>query len=110
MAKIGKAIIRLPRKISKGSVVKVQSILIHPNHTGLVKDKKTKKIIPAHFVESCTVEFAGTKVYDLKTSAAMSKDPYIAYNLKVDKAGDLKMTWKDNKGGVFEKSVKVNPA
>jgi len=110
MADIGKAIIRLPKGIKKGSVAKVQSILIHPNHTGLVKDKKTGEIIPAHYVETCVVEFAGAKVYNMKTSAAISKDPYFAFNIKVDKAGELKMTWKDNKGGVFEKSVQVNPA
>lgn len=110
MAEIGKAIIRLPRSIKKGSVIKVQSILIHPNHTGLVKDKKSGKLIPAHYVETCKVEFAGATVYDLKMSAAISKDPFLAYNLKVDKAGELKMTWKDNKGGVFEKSAQVNPA
>lgn len=110
MADIGKAIIRLPGKYSVGDVIKAQSILIHPNHTGLVKDKKTGKLIPAHYVESVKVEYAGATVYELSTSAALSKDPFLAYNVKVSKAGELKMTWKDNKGGVFEKSVQVNPA
>ncbi len=109
MAKMGKAIIKLPKKISKGSVIKVQSIIIHPNHSGLVKDKKTKKLIPAHYINKVVVEYGGKTVYDISTSAALSKDPYFAFNIKADTAGELKMTWKDMKGGTFEKTKQVNP-
>ncbi|MBI4666038.1 MAG: thiosulfate oxidation carrier complex protein SoxZ [Nitrospinae bacterium] len=109
MADIGKAIIRL-QKMSKGETAKIQSIIIHPNDTGFVKDEKTGKVIPAYFIESVKVEFNGEAVYEIKTGGSISKDPYFSYSLKTDKPGKLKMTWKDNKGGVFEQSADVTLA
>ncbi|MBI5815011.1 MAG: thiosulfate oxidation carrier complex protein SoxZ [Nitrospinae bacterium] len=108
MADIGKAIIRVP-KAACGEMVEVKSLITHPNDTGLVKDEKTGQLIPAHYVSSCKVEFNGETVYEFSMGPSVSKDPYLAFSIKADKAGTLKMTWKDNKGEVFEQSADINP-
>jgi len=51
MARLGRAIVRVPRKISKGQVFKVQMVITHPMETGLRKDKKTGKLIPSPSTE-----------------------------------------------------------
>lgn len=109
MSDTGKAIIRAP-KITKGAVATIQSLIKHPNDTGLIKDEKTGQIIPAFFIQSLKVEFEGELVYEMRLAAAVSKDPYFAYSLKVDKPGKLKMTWTDNKGAVYEQTADINPA
>lgn len=109
MSDIGKVVVRAP-KITKGAVATIQTLIKHPNDTGLVKDEKTGQVIPAYFVQSFKVEFEGEPVYEMKLAAAVSKDPYIAFNLKVDKPGKLKMTWTDNKGAVYEQTTDINPA
>ncbi len=109
MSDIGKAIIRVP-KITKGAVSTIQSLIKHPNDTGLIKDEKTGQIIPSFFIQSLKVEFEGEPVYEMKLAASVSKDPYFAYSLKVDKPGKLKMTWTDNKGAVYEQTADINPA
>lgn len=109
MSDLGKAIIRVP-KVTKGAVAAIQSLIKHPNDTGLIKDEKTGQMIPAFFIQSLKVEFEGEAVYEMKLAASVSKDPYFAYSLKVDKPGKLKMTWTDNKGGVYEQAADINPA
>lgn len=109
MSDIGKVVVRAP-KMTKGVVATIQTLIKHPNDTGLIKDEKTGQIIPAFFIQSFKVEFEGEPVYEMRLAAAVSKDPYIAFSLKVDKPGKLKMRWTDNKGAVYEQTTDINPA
>lgn len=71
----------------------------HPMHTGLAKDKKTKKTIPAHYIQKLTIEHKGKIVADVDMGIGVSTDPQIGIRLDNAKNGDaLKVTWKDNKG------------
>ncbi|MEG3641404.1 thiosulfate oxidation carrier complex protein SoxZ [Magnetococcus sp. PR-3] len=107
MAGIGKAKIKLPRKIKAGDVVAVKAMVRHPMETGNRKNKKTGEKIPAHYIEDITAVYNGNEVFSAKWGAAVSRDPFLQFYLKVDKPGELKMTWKDNKGGVYTKTTKV---
>lgn len=109
MSDIGKVVVRAP-KMTKGVVATIQTLIKHPNDTGLIKDEKTGQIIPAFFIQSFKVEFEGEPVYEMKLAASVSKDPYFAFSLKVDKPGKLTMTWKDNKDAVYEQTTDINPA
>ena len=110
MARTGRAIVRVPRKISKGQTFKVQMVITHPMETGFRKDKKTGKVIPAHFITKVEFYFNGKKVTTLHTGAGISKNPYFAIMLKATESGTLKIKYEDNKGGKWEKDVKVNVA
>nr|CRH05355.1 putative sulfur oxidation protein (soxZ) [Candidatus Magnetococcus massalia] len=107
MANIGKAKIKVPRKISKGQVVEVKAMVRHPMETGNRKNKKTGQKIPAHYIEDVEATFNGASVFSAKWGAAVSKNPFLSFFLKVDQAGELKITWKDNKGGVYSATKKV---
>lgn len=110
MARTGRAIVRVPRKISKGQTFKVQMVITHPMETGLRKDKKTGKIIPAHYITKVEFSFNGKKVTTLHTGAGISKNPYFAVKLKASESGTLSIKYEDNKGGKWEKTVKINVA
>ncbi|ABK44415.1 sulfur compound chelating protein SoxZ [Magnetococcus marinus MC-1] len=107
MADVGKAKIKMPSSVNAGDVVSVKAMVRHPMETGNRKDKKTGEKIPAHYIEDVTAVFNGTQVFAAKWGAAVSQDPFLEFYLKVDKPGDLTLTWKDNKGGVFTKSASV---
>jgi sulfur-oxidizing protein SoxZ len=96
-----------PRRYKKGDIVTIQSIIMHPMHTGLVKDKKTGKIIPAHYITDIEVYYGDEKVTWMKVFPSVSANPFIAFKLKVTKAAPLKIIWKDNKGEITEKVVRI---
>ncbi|MBF0186891.1 MAG: thiosulfate oxidation carrier complex protein SoxZ [Magnetococcales bacterium] len=108
MANIGKSKIRVPRKVKAGDVVEIKALVRHPMETGLRKNKKTGKKIPAHYINMVTATFNGATVMEAEWGAAVSADPYISFFLKVDKAGTLKIVWKDNKGGEFVGTKMIN--
>jgi len=64
------------RAKSKKGVVTVKALMTHPMETGLRKDKKTGKLIPAHFISEIICESGGKNVV----------------------GGEIKLTWTDNKG------------
>lgn len=83
----------------EGGVTTVKALIQHPMETGQVKDKKTGKLIPAHFIQEVTCEHNGNSVMTALWGAAVSKNPYLSFKFAGAKAGDtLKMSWVDNKG------------
>ena len=108
---LGNPKIRAPKEpVKKGELVEIRSLIKHPMQTGLHRDKVTDALIPAHFIESVVVEYAGRIVLKASWSVAVAKDPYLAFFVKAETTGPLKMTWKDNKGQVFEASATITVA
>jgi sulfur-oxidizing protein SoxZ len=82
-----------------GDVTTVKALIKHPMDTGLLKDKKTGKVIPAHFIQEVVCEHGGNKVMTAMWGPAISKNPYLSFKFTGAKAGDtLKLSWVDNKG------------
>lgn len=83
----------------EGGATTVKALIQHPMETGQVKDKKTGKLIPAHFIQEVNCEHNGTNVMTALWGPAVSKNPYLSFKFKGAKVGDtLKMSWVDNKG------------
>ena len=94
----GSPIMRAPSHASKGEIIEIRSLVRSPMTTGFQKNKQGQ-IIPAHFIQTVTVTFNGTLVSHFDFGTAISKDPYLAFRMKAEESGTLKMVWQDNKGG-----------
>ncbi len=98
-----------PRAWVDGDVATVKMLLTHPMETGLRKDKKTGKKIPAHYIETIKVEHNGKMVLDGLLGPAVSKNPFIQCKFSGAKAGDaLKISWTDNKGDSDSKDATIS--
>jgi sulfur-oxidizing protein SoxZ len=84
----------------KGGIIEVKALIKHPMETGLRKDKKTGKPIPAHFVQQVVVEHGGKTRVTADWSGGVSKNPLLFVKFKGAAKGDMvKVTWTDNQGG-----------
>ncbi len=78
---------------------KVRILIDHPMITGLRKDKKTGKKIPAYFIKTVTCDLNGKNILTADWSIAIAKDPYTSLIIRGAKPSDiLKISWVDNKG------------
>lgn len=85
--------------IKDDGVTVVKAILYHPMETGLRKDKATGEVIPAHFIEEVVVNHNGNTVMTCDWGTAVSKNPFLSFDVSGTKAGDkISITWKDNLG------------
>jgi sulfur-oxidizing protein SoxZ len=81
-----------------GDKTTVRVLMRHEMETGQRKDA-AGKTIPAWFIQEVTAALNGKTVLSAQWGPAISKDPFMQFNLKGAKAGDkIAITWQDNKG------------
>ena len=92
----------------KGDVAEVKALMSHNMETGLRKNKKTGKKIPAHFIKDVTCTHKGNTVMVAHWGPAISKNPYLQFKFKGAAKGDtVKISWSDNKDGKASAEAKV---
>ncbi len=110
MAKTRKSLIKIkPKRYKDGEIVKVSFMVMHPMDTGMGRDKKTKKIIPAKYINSVKFEYNGKVITTMTVWEAISVNPVFTTYVKINGKGKLKVTYTDNTGEVHEKSKKIKP-
>jgi sulfur-oxidizing protein SoxZ len=81
-----------------GDKATVRVLMAHEMETGQRKDT-AGKTIPAWFIQEVTAAHNGKQVLAAQWGPAISKNPFLQFNVKGAKAGDkIAVTWKDNKG------------
>ena len=99
--------IKIRAQAKKGSTT-VKALMSHPMHTGLRKNKKTGKKIPAHFIQEVKCEHNGNNVITANWGPAISKNPYLSFKFKGGNKGDsIKVSWVDNKGESASQETKI---
>jgi sulfur-oxidizing protein SoxZ len=77
----------------------VKAIIKHAMETGQRKDAKTGQLIPQHFIREVVCEHNGKPALSANWGTAVSKDPYLSFQVRGAKPGDkLSLRWTDNKG------------
>ncbi|MCU7939726.1 MAG: thiosulfate oxidation carrier complex protein SoxZ [gamma proteobacterium symbiont of Bathyaustriella thionipta] len=95
------------RAKAKNGVVTVKALISHKMETGLRKDKKTGKVIPAHFIEAVDCDHNGAPVMNAEWGVAISKNPYLSFKFAGASGDAVKLTWKDNTGKSDSLETKV---
>lgn len=100
--------IRIRAKITDG-ITDVKTLISHPMTTGLRKNKKTGKKIPAYFIKRVTAEIDGKQVFIADWGIGISTNPFLSFKVKGGKSGQsLKLSWVDNKGKSDSKTTKLS--
>jgi sulfur-oxidizing protein SoxZ len=82
----------------QGDKAVVRVLMAHEMETGQRKDS-AGKTIPAWFIQEVSATHNGKPVLSAQWGPAVSKNPFLQFNIKGAKAGDkIVVTWKDNKG------------
>jgi sulfur-oxidizing protein SoxZ len=96
------------RATMQGDAVDVKVLIQHIMETGLRKDQKTGKMIPAHFINQVSATLNGKMVLDMQWGVGISRNPFIGFRVKGAKAGDkVAVHAVDNLGTVFDGEVVV---
>jgi len=82
----------------KGDVTEIRVLMGHPMETGQRKDA-AGATVPAHFIQSMTVDVGGKRVVDGQIGTSVSRNPVFGFKVKGAKVGDkVVVSWVDNKG------------
>ena len=92
----------------KKDVTTVKALMSHKMETGLRKDKKTGKVIPAHFIQEVTCQRNGKTVMTAYWGGAVSKNPYLSFKFNGGaKDEEVTLSWKDNTGASDISTAKI---
>jgi len=96
------------RATMQGDAVDVKVLIQHIMETGLRKDPKTGKMIPAHFINQVSATLNGKMVLDMQWGVGISRNPFVGFRVKGAKVGDkVAVHAVDNLGTVFDGEVVV---
>lgn len=93
--------VKTPKSAKAGEVVTIKTLISHPMESGVRKDS-SGNLIPRQIINRFTCELNGAMVIDVTMEPAISTNPYIEFDAKVDAAGEFKFTWYDDDGSVYE--------
>jgi sulfur-oxidizing protein SoxZ len=86
------------RAQASGGKATVRVLMSHEMESGQRRDS-AGKLVPAWFIQEVNVSLNGKPVLSAEWGPAVSKNPFLQFNIKGAKAGDkVSITWKDNKG------------
>ncbi len=105
-----KSLIKIkPKRYKNGDIVKVSFMIMHPMSTGMSKDKKTKKIIPAKYINNVKFIYNGKEITNMTVWESVSTNPVFTIYMKIDGKGKLTVKYTDNTGESGERSKKIKP-
>ncbi len=102
----GPARIRLPRRIMKREIIRVQAKVRHPSRTGLrMIDEHRFAPDPDHpavYIRLLEIFYGGDKVAWYEMSSAISDDPIITFSLKAVREAPVRVVFTSSEGKTYE--------
>ena len=95
------------RATENGGVTEVKILMKHDMESGQRKDA-TGKVIPAWHINTVTAKIKDKEVFAAQFGPAVSKDPFLNFNLRGAAKGDkISVTWLDNRGDTRTDEVAI---
>ena len=98
--------VKVPKSAAAGEVVTIKTLISHKMESGQRKDGDGN-VIPRSIINRFTCDFNGQNVIDVELFPAISTNPYFEFEATIPEAGDMKFTWYDDDGSVYETSKSI---
>ena len=107
LARLGRMKIHLDQSVAFGEPNLAQVMISHPNHSGLAMDQLTRLYVPAYFVRTINVTYAGKPVLSADVDFSISENPNFRFYFVPREEGELKAEVADTKDLRFEAMLAV---
>ena len=98
--------VRVPSSAAAGEVITIKTLISHIMESGQRKDGDGN-LIPRSIINRFTCDFNGKSVIDVEMHPAISTNPYFEFEAVIPETGELKFTWYDDDGSVYEDAKQV---
>lgn len=92
-----RALIHLPPPAARGSVIEIRATLQHPMETGHRRDADGR-LLPRDIATRFECRLDGALVFAADLFPAVAANPYVAFPLRVERAGTLAFLWLGDRG------------
>ena len=99
--------LKLDASVVAGEPVLAQLMIQHPNSSGLARDQLTQLSIPAYYVRTIAITYAGMPVMSADIDFSISENPNFRFYFVPREGGELKAVVVDTKEREIEGVVEV---
>lgn len=101
--------IRVPWRIRKSEIIRVQTKIRHPNRTGLrpLADGSFARSRPAFYIRLVEVFYGDELAAKFETNSAISDDPIFAFHLRADREAPLRIVFTNHRDEQSEAVKKI---
>jgi sulfur-oxidizing protein SoxY len=100
--------LRLDASVAAGQPALAQLMIQHPNSSGLAKDQMTQLYIPAYYVRTIAITYAGKPVLSAEVDFSISENPNFRFYFVPREGGELKVVAVDTKDRRIEGALHVD--
>lgn len=101
--------LRTEDRVLRGQPSVAQLMIQHPNTSGLARDPLTQLFIPAYYVRTIQVTYAGKPVLSADVDFSISENPNFRFHFMAAQPGELKAVVLDTRERRWEGAVDVVP-
>lgn len=101
-----RAILTAPATARAGEVVEIRALAQHPMETGYRRSSEGE-LLPRDLLRRVECRFDGELVFAADLHAAISANPYLAFQLKLPRSGTLSVSWAGDRGLAHSESVHI---
>ena len=98
--------VRLPATAKPGEMIEIKTLISHEMESGQRRDAQGKAI-PRKIINKFACEFNGKPVFSCALEPAISANPYVQFDARIDEAGTFKFSWTDDDGTVITAEEKI---
>ncbi len=99
--------VKLPETSKPGDIIEIKTLISHVMETGQRRDKDGKPI-PRKIISAFRASFEGREVFRATLHPGTSANPYLVFSMKVERAGELTLTWTEDGGAETVETVRVS--
>lgn len=104
---IGTTVLKVAEPVTMNRPTTADVTVIHPNDTGFELNQVTVMYIPARFVRSIKVSYAGRKIFDADLDFSISENPTLRFNFVPHEPGELRAEVEDSSDGHWTGTLAV---
>ncbi|KQP45526.1 thiosulfate oxidation carrier complex protein SoxZ [Pseudorhodoferax sp. Leaf274] len=103
---MARTLIHLPPTVRRGEPFEVRTTIAHPMETGYRPDENGR-VLPRDIVTRLQCTLDGALVFGADLFPAIAANPYVAFLVRAERSGELRITWEGDNGFAQAETVAV---
>jgi sulfur-oxidizing protein SoxZ len=106
---MARTLIHIPPQIRRGEAFEVRTTIAHPMETGF-RANDTGQTVPRDIIQRFVCELDGQTVFSADLFPAIAANPYVAFYVRAQASGTLRLQWTGDNGFTQTEVVALNVA
>lgn len=104
-----RALIKLPERARPGEIIEVKTMVSHPMETGY-RTGTDGRLVARDILRVLVCTYDGAEVFRAELFPAIAANPYITFDLRATRSGEISFRWTDERGRSLTRSVQLEVA